>query len=207
MCNAAGDAVGGDLQLHAESRRIKGDLVAHAGGAGIDFGFAGQWAAVGVEHAQLIFLGKPPGHLFLEQGIERVRGNQGAVKFAALENRYIDFKLNRVRRAIGFRIDRLAEFAGRFNGLRDGCFTERGVFIARRSLARHRVKRSGCGIEPAYLLQFLIVFQEVPATDLEQRGLGLVLRQIECDLLELFGIAFKVETKALFQPQHVGNQR
>jgi hypothetical protein len=31
--------------------------------------------------------------------------------------------------------------------------------------------------------------------------------QVECELLQLFGIALEVKTHALLKPEHIGNQR
>ncbi|MBL0168221.1 MAG: hypothetical protein IPP85_14280 [Propionivibrio sp.] len=89
----AGAAVGRDLQHHAKAGRVEGDRIAERGRGGVDLRLAGQQAAVAVDHADLVFLGEPPGDLLLQQCVERINANQRTMEVPVFKERKEDLEL------------------------------------------------------------------------------------------------------------------
>jgi hypothetical protein len=56
-------------------------------------------------------------------------------------------------------------------------------------------------------LEFRVVLEEVAARRSKSSPVSLGPRQIEGELLQLFGVALEVKAEALLEPEHVGNQR
>ena len=177
--------------------------------AGTGRGAARQHLVVAVDQRNLVILGEPPRHHFIEQAADLVSGHQAAHVALAIEQGLMVIHQHGARRRVGKArlLRRLGVLppvqAARIVGRRQrGRRKRQGV----RQIAVAGGQHLAVGVEPQHALQFAAIAQHLlqPFVHFFRRqgAAGDVHAQVE----QAFFVARQLETDGLLDPQRVGDQ-
>jgi len=205
----AGIAVGDALQHEAVARRVKGQFVGQPGLA-LDVGLAGQHRTAVVQDAQLVFLGKPPGHQVVEHGLEGIGHHQhaGEIALAVDGHEQVDLAVA-AGGPVGVGVGGLAQLAGEVEGVPGDGAAEDVQLLPVGDAVGVGLDQVAAGVEPDHLFHFRVVLDDVLGLHLEHRRRRAALggaAHVEAGAVELVFVARHVEAEILFQPEDVGDE-
>ena len=195
-----GDAGAG----HVERALVRVHAVAGTGG-----GAPRQHLVVAVDQRNLVILGEPPRHHFIEQAADLVGGHQAAHVALAIEQGLVIIHQHGARRRVGKarllrRLGVLAPVqAARIVGRRQRSGRKRQRM---RQIAVAAGQHLAAGVKPQHALQFAAIAQHLlqPLVHFFRRqgAAGDVHAQVE----QAFLVARQLEADGLLHPQGVGDQ-
>ncbi|MNT32698.1 hypothetical protein D3C72_1685940 [compost metagenome] len=168
-----------------------------------------QYLVVAVDQRNLVILGEPPWHHFIEQAADLVGGHQAAHVALAIEQGLVVIHQHGARRRVGkARLLRRLGILAPVQSARIVGRRQRGR--RKRQRVRQAVVAGGqhlaAGVEPQHALQFAAIAQHLLQSFVHffrrQGAAGDVHAQVE----QAFLVARQLEADGLLHPQRVGDQ-